>query len=207
MWLTPSQGPGESHSRRLASAHPPLVSTVADRLVRCLSGIAQLSAHARAALQQAADAGRRRTRSSMDVTVLHPARSLSAARLTGRTSACRPACRRAGRDIRWRPRAGSIAAYAGASWGMPAKSTQSARQTSPTGPHPLRPNRPRLYTSAPRIAATFRSTTFKATLETKDTRARRGLARGGGRVVRPACASIALFDYSGHAVQRRPFAL
>ena len=54
-WRTSSLGPGASHSRRLASAFPPLVSTVADRLAHCLSGIEQLSAHAQAALQQAAD--------------------------------------------------------------------------------------------------------------------------------------------------------
>ena len=54
MWLTPSQGPGESHSRRLASRRPPLISTVANRLARCLSGIEQLPAHAQAALEQAA---------------------------------------------------------------------------------------------------------------------------------------------------------
>jgi hypothetical protein len=54
VWLTPSQGPGESHSRRLARARPPLVSTVADRRARSLSGIEQRSAHAQASLQQAA---------------------------------------------------------------------------------------------------------------------------------------------------------
>ena len=38
-----------------ASARPPLVSTVAARSARCLSGIEQRSAHVQAALQQAAD--------------------------------------------------------------------------------------------------------------------------------------------------------
>ncbi|MBP1779521.1 MAG: hypothetical protein H6Q86_5532 [candidate division NC10 bacterium] len=41
VWRTPGRGPVESHSRRPAGARPPLVSTVADRLARWLSGIEQ----------------------------------------------------------------------------------------------------------------------------------------------------------------------